>query len=60
MKQMNTRYELCRRDGKIWCRPIDAPRSEPWRPVDGARSLTEAAATLRAQGERVTRQRSGN
>ena len=53
-------YELDDYDGKIWCRPIDAPRSEPWRPVSyGVKTKSEAARILRSEGYHVTRRKSG-
>ena len=64
MKNENVTMELQQWDGKIWCRPIDAPRNVAWRRADGcdrlnAESITEAARELRRAGYRVTRRRSG-
>lgn len=56
--------EISRQDNQMWCRPINAPRSVPWRPVSGeskarSESWAEASRVLRREGYRVTRRRSG-
>lgn len=57
-------YELDDQDGHMWTRPLDAPRSVPWRPVLGdgrlhAKTKAEATRMLRREGLRVTRKHSG-
>lgn len=64
MDRRNDPQEIHPQDRIIWARPINAPRSVPWRPVSGERgqyatSMAEAARVLRAEGYSVTRRRSG-
>jgi len=56
-KRKKTIYEISERDGKWWARPIEAPRSEPWRPA--GRTRRAAVEEIRGDGDGVTVRRSG-